>query len=86
MDVNIGGHISCKYLILTIWEFDQMEKKHILYHENDCLKKFCESLRIRLKNIIDFENKKVLLLTKEEQKFTKVGKDENEKVVAILIK
>ena len=86
MDVNIGGHISSKYSMLTIWEFDQMENKHILYHGNDCLKKFCESLRIRLENIIDFENKKVLLLTKEELKFTKVGKDENKKVVAILIK
>ena len=39
MDVNIGGHISCKYSMLTIWEFDQMENKHILYHGNDCLKK-----------------------------------------------
>ena len=32
------------------------------------MKKFCSSLREHAKNITDFENKKVLLLTKEELK------------------
>ena len=32
------------------------------------MKKFCESLREHAKNIIDFENKKMLALTKEELK------------------
>ena len=32
------------------------------------MKKFCESLREHAKNIIDFEKKKMLLLTKEELK------------------
>ena len=36
-----------------------MENKHTLYHEKDCLKTFCISLRERAKNIIDFEKKKV---------------------------
>ena len=32
------------------------------------MKKFCESLREHTKNIIDFEKKKMLPLTKEELK------------------
>ena len=32
------------------------------------MKKFCESLREHAKNIIDFEKKKMLLLTKDELK------------------
>ena len=32
------------------------------------MKKFCESLREHAKNIIDFEKKKMLALTKEELK------------------
>ena len=32
------------------------------------MKRFCESLRKHAKNIIDFEKKKMLLLTKEELK------------------
>ena len=41
-----------------IWAFDQIENKHILYCEEDSMKKFCESLREHAKNIIDFEKKK----------------------------
>ena len=52
----------------TIWTFDYIEKKHTLYCGKDCMKKFCTSLREHAKNIIDFEKKKVLLLTKEKLK------------------
>ena len=52
----------------TIWEFDNIENKHTLYRGEDCMKKFCESLREHAKNIIDFETKKMLPLTKEELK------------------
>ena len=58
-----------------IWAFDQIENKHILYREEDSMKKFCESLREHAKNIIDFEKKILLPLTKEELKsyqYTKV--------------
>ena len=52
----------------TIWAFDHIENKHTLYHGKDCMEKFCEYLREHTKNIIDFEKKKMLLLTKEELK------------------
>ena len=38
------------------------------------MKKFCNSLREHTKNIIDFEKKKMLLLTKEELKSHQDGK------------
>ena len=51
-----------------IWAFDHIENKHTLYCRKDCMKKFCEPLRGHTKNIIDFEEQKLLLLTKEELK------------------
>ena len=42
----------------TVWSFDHMKNKHTLYHEEDCMKKFCESLREHAKYTIDFEKKK----------------------------
>ena len=38
-----------------IWAFDYIENKHTLYRGEDCMKKFCTSLREHAKNIIDFE-------------------------------
>ena len=52
----------------TILAFDHIENKHTLYRGKDCMKKFCESLREHTKNIIDFEKKKMLPLTREELK------------------
>ena len=57
----------------TIWAFDCLENKHALYREKDSMKKFCESLRKNAKNIIDFEKKKILPLTKEELKSYQEG-------------
>ena len=50
------------------WAFNNIENKQNLYHGEDCMNKFCESLREHAKNIIDFEIKKMLLLTKENLK------------------
>ena len=50
----------------TIWGFDHIEDKHTLYRKKDCMKKFCESLREHARSIIDFEKKKMLLLTRKE--------------------
>ena len=52
----------------TIWAFDHIKSKHTLYRRKDCTKKCCEFLREHAKNIIDFEKKKMLPLTKEELK------------------
>ena len=46
--------------------FNNIENRCTLYHGEDCMKKFCESLREHTKTIIDFEKIKMLFLTKEE--------------------
>ena len=49
----------------TIWAFDNIENKHTLYCAEDCMKKFCTSLREHAANAINFEKKKMLPLTKK---------------------
>ena len=39
----------------AIWAFESIENKNTLNCGEDCMKKFCESLREHTKNIIDFE-------------------------------
>ena len=65
---KIGEHIPCGYSMSTISAFDNVENKHTLYLWEYCMKKFYESLSEHAKNIIDFEKKKMLSLTKEELK------------------
>ena len=48
---------------------DHIENKYTLYRENECLRKICSPLRQHAKNVIDFEKKKLLPLTKEELGF-----------------
>ena len=67
---KIGEYIPCGYSMSTILGFDHMENKHTLSLGKNCIKKFCTSLRehAKKKHTIDFENKKMLLLRKEELK------------------
>ena len=60
---KIGGHIPCGYSMSTIWVFDHAEMKHALCRKY-CMKKFCSSLREHYENVIDFEKKNMLPLTK----------------------
>ena len=41
----------------TIWTFDNIENKHSLYCEKDCVKNFCTSLRKHATNLSDYEKK-----------------------------
>ena len=45
-----------------------MENKHTLYRGEDCMKKFCTSLRQDTTKVLNFEKKKMLPLTKKELK------------------
>ena len=47
----------------TIWTFDGKENKHDVYRNEDCMKKFCGSLREHEMKIINFEKKKMIPLT-----------------------
>ena len=52
----------------TICTFGHIENKHSLHCGEDYMKKFCESLREHAKDIIDFEEDKLLALTQKELK------------------
>ena len=56
---KIVEHISFVYSISTIWAFDNIENKPTLYHGEDCMKKFCTSLREHSTNVINFRKKKM---------------------------
>ena len=71
---KIGEHIPCGYSMSTIWGYDHIEDKHTLYLGKDCMNQFCTSLREHAKTIIDFAERKMLPLTKEELKYIKMQK------------
>ena len=58
----------------TIWAFDNIEKKHTLCCGEDCMKRFCTSLREHATSQINFKKKKMIPLTKEELKPHQVTK------------
>ena len=49
----------------TIWGFDHIKDKHTLCRGKDFMIKDFTSLREHAKKIIDFEKRKILLLTKK---------------------
>ena len=52
----------------TIWAFHPIKNKHSLCRWVDCMKKACSSLRVHATNLINFERKKMLPLTKNDLK------------------
>ena len=62
---KVGEHIPCYYSISTIWMFSSKENKPDEYRREDCMKKFCKSLRKHRIKIIKFKKKKIMPLTKE---------------------
>ena len=62
-------HAPCGYSMSFISAFDTIENNHSLYRGEVCVKKFCISLGEYATNVINFERKKILSLTKKA-KFT----------------
>ena len=60
-----GEHIPCGYSLSTIQTFDNIKNAHVLYHEEDCMKKFCSSRREYDPNVINFEETEMLPLSKK---------------------
>ena len=60
--------------MFTILSFRIIENKHDVYRGKEYLKRLCEYVRTSTMKIISFENKKIKLLTKEEQKLYKNAK------------
>ena len=50
-----GKHIPCGCSMSTISVFDNIVNKHTLYRGEDCMKKFCCSLREHPTSVINFE-------------------------------
>ena len=50
----------------TISSFKNIENKYV-YRGQDCMKKFCESLKEHAMKIINLKKKKMKLLSKEQQ-------------------
>ena len=64
---KINKHIPSSYSIFTSCLFDKSKNKLNYYRGNDCMKKFCEDLRIHTTKIINYEKKKIIPLTMEEK-------------------
>ena len=66
--VNIHpAKIPYRYSMSTIWIFDVIKNKHDGYRGEDCMTKFCESLREQAKKITNFEKNQMIPLTNEQQ-------------------
>ena len=75
--MKISEYIPCGCSISTIWGFEHTKNKYSLYRGNDCMKRFCTSLREHAQRIIGFEKKKMLPLTREELKNAKLKMQKN---------
>ena len=64
---KINKHTPSGYSIFTSCSFDKSKNKLNYYRGKDCLKKFCEDLRIHATKIINYEKKKIIPLTTEEK-------------------
>ena len=64
---KINKHIPSGYSIFTSCSFDESKNKLNYYRGNDCMKKFCKDLRIHATKLINYEKKKIILLTTEEK-------------------
>ena len=64
---KINKHTPLGYSLFTHCSFDNSKNKLNYYRGEDCMKKFCEDLRIHTTKIIDYENKKVISLTIKEE-------------------
>ena len=52
----------------TIWAFDGIENKHDVYQRDNCMKRFCKSLKEHVVKISNFGKKKIIPLTNKETK------------------
>ena len=69
------SYIKYADVMSPIWAFDNIENKHTLSCEADCLKRLCISLREHATNVINFEEKKMLSLTNKKLKSHQEAKD-----------
>ena len=64
---KINKHTPSGYSIFTHCSFDKSKNKLNFYRGKDCMKKFSKDLREHASKTIDYEKKKMILLTTEEK-------------------
>ena len=65
---KINKHTPSGYSLFTHCSFNKAENKNDYYRGEDCMKKFCLDLREHATKIINYEKKKMIPLTKKEEK------------------
>ena len=63
---EINKHTPSGYSLFTHCSFDKTKNKLHHYRGKDCMKKFCKDLRTHAAKIINYEKKKMMPLTVEE--------------------
>ena len=63
------------YSLDLVNSFDSKENKHNFYRGRDCIKKFCGNLKKLATKIINFEEKEMIPLTDNENKFYEEQKE-----------
>ena len=64
---KVNKHTPSGYSIFTNCSFDESKNKISYYRGDDCMKKFCKDLRKNSIKIINYEKKKMISLTTEEE-------------------
>ena len=64
---KINKHVPSGYSIFTHCSFDESKHKLNYYRGKDCMKKFSKDLREHASKIINYEKKKMILLTTEDK-------------------
>ena len=65
---EINKHTPSGYSLFTHCSLDKTKNKLDYYRGEDCMKKFCLNLREHATEIINYEKKKMIPLTKKEEK------------------
>ena len=65
---KINKHTPSGFSLFTYCSFDTTKNKLDYYRGEDCMKKFCLDLREHATQIINYEKKEMILLTKKEEK------------------
>ena len=65
---EINKHTPSGYSLLTHCSFDKSKNKLDYYRADNCMEKFCKDLREHATKIINYEKKKMIPLTKKEEK------------------
>ena len=70
-----ANHEPSRYSLSLISSFNSKENKHSVYRGRDCIEKFCKDLKELATKIINYEEKDMIPLTDNENKFYEEQKE-----------